>query len=60
MTQEPYREKILTMELLREFPNAGLFHYYDDQIIDHVEGMAVYPEIRIGSESTRKVTNDSR
>ncbi len=59
MTQEPIREKILTMELLRDFPDAGNFNYYGEQKEEYVEGMAVYPEIKIGTESTRKVTYDT-
>jgi len=60
MTQEPIRDKMLTMELLQDFPNAGRFDYYDDQKEEYVEGMAVYPEIKIGSGSTRKVSDDSK
>ena len=56
-TQGPIREKILTMELLRDFPDAGHFDYYDEQKEEYVEGMAVYPEIKIGSGNTRRVTN---
>ena len=29
MTQGPIREKILTMELLRDYSDAGSFHYYN-------------------------------
>ena len=58
MTQEPIREEILTMELLKDYSDAGSFHYYDEQKEEYVEGMVVYPEIKIGSGSTRKVTND--
>ena len=55
MTQGPIREKILTMELLRDFPDAGSFNYYDEQKEEYVEGMTVYPEIKTGSGNTRKV-----
>ncbi len=59
MTQGPNREKILTMELLKDFPDAGDFNYFDDQKEEYVEGMVVYPQIKIGSGNTRKITNDS-
>lgn len=60
MTQDPIRERILAMELLKDYSDAGSFHYYDDQKEEYVEGMVLYPEIKIGSGSTRKVTNDSK
>ena len=60
MTQGPIREKILTMELLQDFPDAGRFNYYDEQKEEYVEGMALYPKITIGSESTRKITSDTK
>ena len=60
MTQGPIREKILAMELLKDYSDAGSFHYYDDQKEEYVVGMAVYPEIKIGAGSTRKVTNDTQ
>lgn len=58
MTPEPNREKMLTMELLRDFPDAGRFNYYDDQKEEYVEGMAVYPKIMIGSRSIRDIVDD--
>ncbi|MFZ1076072.1 MAG: hypothetical protein WAN47_01425 [Nitrosotalea sp.] len=60
ITQAPNREKILTIELLRDFPDAGRFNYYDDQKEEYVEGMAVYPKIKIGSGSIREITDDSK
>ncbi len=60
LTQDPIREKILALELLKDYSDAGSFHYYDDQKEEHVEGMAVYPEIKIGSGRTRKVSDDSQ
>ena len=60
MTQGPSREKILTMELLRDFPNAGHFNYFDEQKEEFVEGMTIYPALKIGCENTRKITSYSQ
>jgi hypothetical protein len=60
MTQEPIREKILILELLKDYSDAGSFHYFDYQKEEYVLGMTVYPEIKVGSESTRKITNDTQ
>jgi hypothetical protein len=60
MTQGPSREKTLTMELLKDYSDCGNFDYFDDQKEEYVEGMALYPEIKIGSGSMRKIVNDSK
>lgn len=58
MTQDPIREKILVMELLKDFPGAGSFSYYDEQREEYVEGMVVYPQVKIGTGITKSAVSD--
>lgn len=55
MTQKPSREKILTMELLKDFPDAGNFEYFDDEKMPYEKGMPAYPGIQIGSINRREI-----
>jgi hypothetical protein len=57
MTQKPSREKILIMEILKDFPDAGSFEYFDDEKVVYEEGMPVYPAIHIGSINKREIIN---
>jgi hypothetical protein len=55
MTRKPSREKLLTMEILADFPDSGNFEYIDDLKLRYEEGMPVYPEIQVGSTNKRKI-----
>lgn len=55
MTQKPSREKILTMEILADFPDSGNFDYIDDTKLIYEKGMPVYPAIQVGSTNKREV-----
>jgi hypothetical protein len=55
MTQKPSREKILIMEILTDFPNAGNFDYTDDEKLQYEKGMPVYPQIQVGSVNKREI-----
>lgn len=57
MTQKPSREKILTMEILKDFPDAGNFEYIDDEKLVYEKGMPVYPDIQLGSINRRQIIN---
>lgn len=55
MTKKPSREKILTMEILADFPDSGNFDYIDDVKLTYEEGMPVYPKIQVGSTNKREI-----
>ena len=55
MTQKPSREKILIMEILTDFPDAGSFEYFDDEKLFYEKGMPVYPGIQLGSINRREI-----
>ena len=55
MTQKPSREKILIMEILKEFPDSGSFEYFDDEKLAYEEGMPVYPGIHLGSINKKEI-----
>jgi len=55
MTQKPSREKILTIEILKEFPDSGNFDYIDDMKLMYEKGMPIYPEINLGSINRREI-----
>jgi hypothetical protein len=57
MTQKPSREKVLIMEILTDFPDAGSFDYIDDEKLAYEKGMPVYPEIHVGSVNKREILN---
>lgn len=57
MTQKPNREKILTLEILRDFPEAGSFDYDDNVKFRYEQGMPIYPEIQVGSTNRREIIN---
>ncbi|MDE1769167.1 MAG: hypothetical protein KGI28_01260 [Thaumarchaeota archaeon] len=57
MTKKPSREKILIMEILADFPEAGSFDYIDDVKLTYEIGMPVYPEIQVGSSNKREILN---
>jgi hypothetical protein len=59
MSQKPYREEILAMELLKDYPDAGNFDYIDDEKLEYEEGMPLYPQIEVGSANRREITDDS-
>lgn len=54
-TQKPNREKILIMEILKDFPDAGSFEYFDDEKVAYEKGMPVYPRIHLGSINRREI-----
>ncbi len=55
MTQKPSREKILIMEILTDFSDAGSFDYSDDEKLPYEKGMPVYPQIQVGSVNKREI-----
>jgi hypothetical protein len=55
MTKKPSREKILTMEILVDFPDSGNFDYIDDVKLRYQEGMPIYPKIQVGSTNKREI-----
>ena len=55
MTQKPSREKILAMEILKDFPDAGNFEYIDDEKLAYEKGMPVYPDIQLGIINRRQI-----
>ena len=55
MTQKPSREKILIMEILKDFPDAGSFDYIDDEKLVYEKGMPVYPTIQTGTINRRDI-----
>lgn len=55
MTQKPNREKILIMEILTDFPNAGSFDYVDNVKLKYEKEMPLYPEIQVGSTNRREI-----
>ena len=55
MTQKPSREKILIMEILTDFPDAGNFDYIDDVKMTYEKMMPLYPEIQVGSTNRREI-----
>lgn len=57
MTRKPNREKILTMEILADFPEAGSFDYVDDIKFTYQQGMPIYPEIQVGCSDKREIIN---
>jgi hypothetical protein len=57
MTQKPSREKILIMEILKDFPDAGSFDYIDDEKLAYEKGMPVYPDMQLGSINRRRIIN---
>jgi len=57
MTQKPSREKILIMEILKDFPDAGSFEYFDEEKLAYEKGMPVYPDMQLGSINRRRVIN---
>ena len=59
MTQKPSREKILIMEILKDFPDAGSFEYHDEEKAAYEKGMPVYPGIQLGSINRKEITRPS-
>ena len=59
MSQKPYREEILAMELLKDYPDAGNFDYIDDEKLEYEEGMPLYPQIEVGSANRREIADNS-
>ena len=57
VTQKPDRKKILVMEILADFPDAGNFEYSDDVKLGYEGGMPVYPQIQVGSTTKREIIN---
>ena len=57
MTQKPSREKILIMEILKDFPDAGSFEYFDEEKLAYEKGMPVYPDMQLGSINRRRIIN---
>jgi len=57
MTQKPSREKILIMEILEDFPDAGSFDYGDDEKLPYEKGMPVYPEMHVGSINKKEISH---
>ena len=57
MTQKPSREKILIMEILKDFPDAGSFEYFDEEKLAYEKGMPVYPDMQLGSINRRRIMN---
>ena len=55
MTRHPNRKKILIMEILSDFPDAGSFDYSDDIKQQYQEGMPIYPQIQVGSTNKREI-----
>lgn len=55
MTQKPNREKILIMEILTDFPDAGSFDYMDNVKLQYEKEMPLYPEIQVGSMNRREI-----
>ena len=55
MTQKPSREKILIMEILEDFPDAGSFDYADNVKLKYEKEMPLYPEIQVGSTNRREI-----
>jgi hypothetical protein len=58
MSQKPNREKILTMELLKDYSNAGEFKYNDESRIKDEGNLCVYPLIQVGTVSRRDITEN--
>jgi hypothetical protein len=59
MSQNPSREKILAMELLADFPEAGDFDYIDEQRMEYEEDMPLYPEVEVATANRRQVSENS-
>lgn len=47
MSEKPDRVEILEKVLLKDYPGAGLVEWYDAELIEFYEGMAIYPLVEI-------------
>lgn len=59
MSQKPDREKILTMELLKDYSDAGEMDYDDELRIEAEKDLPIYPTIEIGTVNRRDVSDSS-
>ncbi len=57
MTKKPSREKVLIMEILIDFPDAGSFDYMDNVKMKYEKEMPLYPEIQVGNANRREITS---
>jgi hypothetical protein len=58
MSKKPDREKILTLELLKDYSDAGDFDYDDELKIGVEEGLPVYPVIEIGTVNRGDISDN--
>lgn len=47
MSEKPDRVEILEKTLLKNYPNAGDIAWYDAELTEFYEGMAIYPMVEI-------------
>jgi hypothetical protein len=57
MSEKPDRVEILEKALLRDYPTAGDIAWYDAELTEFYEGMAVYPFAEIRQAYTQDLDN---
>jgi hypothetical protein len=57
ISQKPSREKILTLELLLDYKDAGDFDYFDEEKVEYEQGLPVYPQMQLGAAHRKQVTD---
>ena len=59
MSEKPDRVEILEKALLKDYPSAGDIAWYDAEITEFYEGMAIYPMVEIRQAYARDISDNS-